>query len=187
MRKKKKIQIIISISILIFVTIFIIYKNSINSEKQAQDDFIFFKFLNQEQNQEEKINKKTNEYKLKISKGTTKIENINLLRTVDQKTLINEKVAPGTKGSFDIILISDIDLEYKIEIIGRNQKPKNLKFSIEKEQEGEIRKNETKTIKINWEWCYEINKNEDMQDTKDGENIKKYNFEILVTGKEKRR
>lgn len=183
MKKKKKVQIISSIAILILIMIFIICKNSLNSNSEPKDDFIFFKFLNQEQNQQEEINKKTNQYKLKISKGETKKENINLLRTVDKETLVNEKVAPGTKGSFEIILVSNIDLEYKIEIIGKNEKPKNLNFLIENGQEGKIGKNEQKTILVNWKWDYEINSKEDKQDTKDGENIKKHNFEIIVTGK----
>ena len=182
--KKKKIQIIVSIiSIFILIMIFAICKNSLNSNYKAKEDFIFFKFLNQEQNLKKEINKKTNEYKIKVSKGQTKKENINLLKTVDKKTLINEKVAPGTRGGFKIKLMSDVDLEYKIEIIEKNEKPKNLKMKIENGQEGKIRKNEPKTILINWKWDYEINSKEDKQDTKDGENIEKHNFEIIVTGK----
>ena len=182
-KKNTKIQIIISIFILILIMIFIICKTSRSGNNEFQEDFIFFKFLNQEQKQKEKINKKTNKYEIKISKGEKKKESINLFKTIDKKTLVNEKVAPGTKGYFEIILISDIDTQYKIEIKKKNKKPKNLKFLIENGQEGKIRKKEPKKILVNWEWCYEINNEENKQDTQDGENIEKYNFEIIVTGK----
>ena len=81
-----------------------------------------------------------------------------------------------------------------MKIESKNDKPKNLNFKIEgkdkkynsleemeNELQGQITKN--KSIIIDWEWKYENNTNENMQDTKDGENLKKYNFTIYVTGK----
>lgn len=41
---------------------------------------------------------------------------------------------------------------------------------------------ENKSIIINWEWKYEENKTQDIEDTKDGENIDKYNFLIYTIG-----
>ena len=46
-----------------------------------------------------------------------------------------------------------------------------------------LEKNKTKKIEINWEWPYEINEKENIQDTKDGKNIEKYAFEICAIGK----
>ncbi len=51
---------------------------------------------------------------------------------------------------------------------------------MEAQLKGKITKH--KNIKINWEWEYEKDKTKDMQDTKDGENIKKFNFEIYAVG-----
>ena len=75
-----------------------------------------------------------------------------------------------------------------------NNKPENLVFQIEgkdrkyekledleKELKGEI--NENKKIVIHWEWEYEKNNLQDIQDTKDGENIKQYNFTIYASGR----
>lgn len=42
----------------------------------------------------------------------------------------------------------------------------------------------TKKIIIHWRWEYETEKAHDIQDTKDGENIKKYNFSIYAIGNE---
>ena len=47
---------------------------------------------------------------------------------------------------------------------------------------GSINENEVKTISINWYWKYDNNSKEDIQDTKDGREIQKYNFEIFVKG-----
>lgn len=51
---------------------------------------------------------------------------------------------------------------------------------MEQELKGEISKN--KRIVIQWEWEYEKSEIGNLQDTKDGENIKQYNFTIYVIG-----
>ena len=91
--------------------------------------------------------------------------------------------------------MSNKDIEYTINFISLNSKPKNLMFEIEGRNEeyqsledlqddliGSINENEVKTISINWYWKYDNNSKEDVQDTKDGREIQKYNFEILVSG-----
>lgn len=98
------------------------------------------------------------------------------------KSLVKEKVAPGTKGNFSINLTSNIDTEYEIKIVAKNEKPKNLIFEI-KEPQGKIRATKSKNIPISWEWKYQINETQDIQDTKDGEKIKDYKFEICTIGK----
>ena len=46
---------------------------------------------------------------------------------------------------------------------------------------GEITEN--KSIVINWQWEYEKNETQNIQDTKDGEKLTKYNFTIFAIGK----
>ena len=115
--------------------------------------------------------------------------------TINKDTLIREKIAPGTKGSFTIQLIANQKMNYQIQFQDKNRKPQNLIFEIEgkdrkyknlKDMEadlqGEVEKN--KNIVINWNWEYEQNEKEDWQDTKDGETIKQYQFTIYAFGKQ---
>ena len=191
MKKRKLNQnITIIILILIFSIILIFtYKIAKETKTQGQDDILFFKLWSngEKQNQiqnsnSENLNKKRAEYNLKVSKNKYEYQEINLLQTIDYKTLVHEKVAPGTKGEFYIIVTSNSTLKYKIDMKAKNQKPQNLKFSILEKQEGTIKRGEQKKIKVMWEWQYETNKIQNKQDTKDGENIKKYEFEICTIG-----
>lgn len=130
-------------------------------------------------------------------------KSINLNETIDKETLVYEKIAPGTKGSFNIVLDSNQDLKYKIEFNSLNDKPKNLSFIALKNNEvlgnsntleelskmltGDIRKNEKINIIINWYWNFESEQkqdNTDIQDTKDSENIRKYEFNVCAIGEE---
>lgn len=187
MKKKDNNSKIISILILIFIIILIsLYSITQKENLNFQDDLIFFKLWSlpkksQEESIEE-INKKTQQYKIKVSNNSVNHKTINLLNTIDTKTLVNEKIAPGTKGNFEIILTSNCTLKYQIELKDKNEKPRNFEFYI-KDIEGEIKEGEKKKIPVQWEWKYEINNAENKQDTKDGENIKQYNFEICIIGK----
>lgn len=174
---RKKIVILI----LIFIIILFILFKILQSEKfNFQEDLIFFKIFGVGKIQEEGNEK--SEYEIEVIKGKSNYKEIELLQTIDIKTLVNEKVAPGTKGSFNVFLTSNSDVDYEVEIIDENNKPKNLKFEIN-EKVGKIEKDEVKKVEINWEWPYEINVEEDLQDTKDGENIDEFNFEICTIGK----
>ena len=181
-RKKIIILILIFIIILLFT-----YKIAKVKNSNFQEDFLFFKLLggrsieNTENIKQNNIDSK-NLGKIKVFKNQKTYQKVNLFQTVDLKTLVNEKIAPGSKGYFYIYLISNSDLEYEIEIISKNEKPKNFEFEIE-EDKGKLEKNKIKKIRINWKWLYEINEEENIQDTKDGENIDKYNFEICTIGK----
>lgn len=68
-------------------------------------------------------------------------------------------------------------MEFKIK--GKDRKYKKIE-EMDNELKGIITKD--KTITIQWEWKYETHKIQDLQDTKDGINIKKYNFAIWVIG-----
>lgn len=182
--KRKIIIVLIISSILIYFIKFI-------PQKYLQNDLIFFKIFNQEKQQN---SKKTNKYKIKVSKDIN-YKTINLLQTVNLKNLINRKIFPGTSGDFEIILTSNSKMKYKIAFRSINEKPENLEFYLENDLRryktleelqgqlnGVIEKGKIKKIKIHWEWKYENNVEGDIQDTKDGEKIKVYNFEIFTIG-----
>ena len=72
--------------------------------------------------------------------------------------------------------------KYEIKIIDKTGKPQNLVFIINNPN-GIIHEGERKKVEINWKWQYEKNIESDNQDTKDGENLEKYEFEICTIGK----
>lgn len=86
-------------------------------------------------------------------------------------------------------------IKYEIKFESKNQKPENLVFKIEgkdkkykelKDMENDLKGEieEDKVIKIIWEWEYESTGIQDKQDTKDGVDIKFYNFLIYAYGEE---
>lgn len=130
-------------------------------------------------------------------------KSIDLSETIDKETLVYEKIAPGTSGSFNILLDSNQNLKYKIEFNSINEKPHNLNFRALRNEEilgeantleelsekltGYINQNEKINITINWYWNYESEENQedtDIQDTKDSENIKRYQFNVCALGEE---
>lgn len=133
------------------------------------------------------------------------VQNVNLLSTYNNETLINNKVAPGTSGSFDIIVDatgSEVGVEYVIQFLNESDKPQNLVFTYDNKQYTTIQEleedligtinandeNKTRTITIGWEWQYqtgesenEINQN-DLIDTNDAKKLENYTFDIYVVG-----
>ena len=109
--------------------------------------------------------------------------------------MVNEKIAPGVEGNFQIVLEANEDINYFITFESNNVKPKNLKFeNIETQEQkecledfgselkGRISKNEKKVITIHWFWQYENTEEENMQDTIDSQNIRDYEFTIYANG-----
>lgn len=197
MKRRKETKIIVSlilIFIIILMSLFLITKSK---NFKFQDDLIFFKIFSQfNMSKAKEESEKTNQYNIKVSKQKRGYQEINLMQTINTKNLINEKIEPGTNGDFEIVLTSNQDLKYQIGFISKNVKPKNLQFyisetgekystleNLQEELKGEIIKNQTIRIRIFWEWKYEVDPKEDEQDTKDGKNIKEYNFEIYTIGK----
>ena len=195
-RKSKKVKYILIIVVIIFIIFFIFKSNRID----FIDDLIFFKLFsnantsdsNQENLNQTKIDLPV--YEFNVSYKSTRFEGVDLLDTVDNKTLVKEKVAPGTKGEFIIRINSNEDMYYEVYFNSINEKPKNLTFiynnnkyqtldELEKDLIGEIRKKETIDIEIKWEWEYKINEREDIQDTLDGEKLVNYNFTIETIGR----
>lgn len=215
MKKKKKIilkLILILILIILFLEIFFL-KGLSNVQKI--DDFLFLKLFSNggslskvTQNSEDysirvEDGKYQKVYNFKIDYRNMDFKSIDLAETIDKKTLIYEKIAPGTSGSFDILLDSNQSLKYKIEFNSINEKPQNLNFKALKNGEilgevntleelsekltGYINQNEKINITINWYWDFESQQDQeitDIQDTKDSENIKRYQFNVCALGEE---
>ena len=189
--------------LIILILIFLIFTFFRLKRTDLMDDFILFKLFSDsnislEKVQKEKLNLNNSKeypiYEFNVSYKKTKLEGINLLDTIDNKTLVKEKVAPGTKGEFIIRINSNEDMYYEVYFNSINEKPKNLTFiynnnkyqtldELEKDLIGEIRKKETIDIEIKWEWEYKINEREDIQDTLDGEKLVNYNFTIETIGR----
>ena len=209
MRKKKQIIIITFIILIMLIFVFKSIKYIF-----LQEDLIFFQLLNSEKKsnnltkndsnvtQEISDSRKLNSKNLSMKQFTfdvefknTKFKDINLYETINQKTLVYEKIAPGTAGNFDIILDSNKKLNYMIQFESKNEKPLNLKFYLSGDETkydtleelddiltGVVSKNEEKVICINWEWCYENDKENNIRDTNDAKEIREYNFLIYVQG-----
>lgn len=139
-----------------------------------------------------------------VNEGSEEIQPIRLASTYNNETLVDNKIAPGTRGSFNINIDgtgSDVGIDYKVKFKSLNQKPTNLKFiyngisynTIEELNDvlaGRIKANEsdkTKTYTIEWEWKYETGTGagiieNDKVDTQNGINILQYDFNVIVTG-----
>lgn len=197
---QKKIKKNISF-IVIFILIIILLKIffSTNLIKNSKiDDYAFLKFFSKGISKQEVNN--IEKYEFNVKYNNINFKSIELLNTVDKEKIIYEKIAPGTSGNFNIILDSNKDLKYKIVFKSINEKPKNLKFIAYREDkiiaetttleelsdylDGNILKNKKVNIKIYWYWDYENNKLADIQDTKDSQKIKKYQFDVYVYGEQ---
>ena len=141
----------------------------------------------------------------KVNGKEDSVQSVNLLSTYHNETLINNKVAPGTKGSFNIVIDatgSEVGVDYEVKFLNETQKPQNLVFihnnqeyatvqELEENLSGTIDANEenkTRTITINWEWQYETGDNEneiaqnDKIDTQNAKDLENYTFDIHVIG-----
>lgn len=144
-------------------------------------------------------------WSFKVNGQKEQVQEIKLVSTYNSETLVNNKIAPGTSGSFNIIIDatgSEVGIKYNIKFAEESNKPQNLKFvyggkeydSIKQlgdELSGTIAANEedkTRTINVQWKWNYEtgssaeqINAN-DIIDTNDAISIANYTFQVIVTG-----
>lgn len=131
------------------------------------------------------------------------IENLKLAKTCDEKTLINGKIAPGTSGSFDLIVNTNdaetgINYQINFENTSEQELPQNLVFTLDGQPwrysdgiAGTINANdETKSVihTINWSWDYETYDDDgntlegDQADTIDGINSFDYSLNITAIG-----
>lgn len=144
-------------------------------------------------------------WKFKVNENEEKMQTIALSSTINNLTLVNGKIAPGTSGSFQINLDAtgtDVGIFYTINFENETEKPTNLKF----EYLGQTYKSldylrnaivgginadsneKTKTITIGWNWNFEtgsteeeIEKNNKL-DTEQSKYITDYSFDVVVTG-----
>ena len=201
-RNKKK-KIIIVLIILLILLIWFLSKSNLNF---FNDDIIFFKnfYSSQSENEKEEENQNSEANILnsdnifKISARNSETRETSLFSNISNETNWNRIIYPGTKGEFSIQLYGQENLNYQIIFQSKNQKPKNLVFN-EKGRDnyyetledlgetlsGNIKKGEVKEVVIEWQWKYETNESGDMQDTKDGNELKEYNFLIIARGEEK--
>ena len=144
-------------------------------------------------------------WNFKVNGQSEQVEEIKLASTCNNETLVDNKIAPGTSGSFDIIVDatgSEVGINYNITFTEEENKPQNLKFTyddveynsieeLESDLSGTIDANEedkTKTLNIKWEWPYETGESpeeiegNDLVDTQDAKKISNYTFNVVVTG-----
>lgn len=129
--------------------------------------------------------------------NTDTVENLRIAQTCDEKTLVNGKIAPGTSGSFDIIVDTtgtEVGVNYNVVFTKSNENtslPTNLKFQLDGTDwnytdgiSGKIDSNSSSkevTHTITWSWDYET-PNGDIADTSDGINSLDCSFNVTATG-----
>lgn len=200
LNNKAKILKLFIIVILVIIVI-VVFNSKINLFQS--DDYIFLKIFQKTTNQPQDTynTKKEENYVFKVGFKSIDIKQIDLIKTVNKNTYVNEKIAPGTSGSFNILLEANKNSKYKINFISVNEKPQNLHFKALKDEEkivkadtleklsekleGNINKKESIKIEIQWYWDFENNKtNSDIQDTEDSKKIKRYQFNLYALGEE---
>lgn len=140
-----------------------------------------------------------------VNGQTASITNLNLAQTYHADTLVANHIAPGTRGSFDIIIDatgSEVGIDYQVNFENETNKPSNMKFYYQENVANSIKELETllkgtisaeaeekvKTMTIEWEWNYvsgttpEEIAHQDIIDTRDGKNLTQYQFDIIITG-----
>lgn len=140
-----------------------------------------------------------------VNGQTATITNLNLANTYHSDTLVENRIAPGTNGSFDIIIDttgSEVGIDYEVKFTNEQSKPQNLQFSYDGHKANTIKeleeflkgtveansKEKIKTMTIEWNWPYETGNvpNEkilaDTKDTQDGKALQQYQFDITITG-----
>lgn len=197
-KNRKTKTVIIILIILLIIGIYFLLKNENNFFK---DDIILFKNFyssinNTKENKDTKEKDSSDNYNIiKISTKKQITKEMSLFSNLNDQMNWNKIIYPGTKGEFSIKLYGQEKLQYEVTFKSKNQKPRNLVFkqngkeyeTLEKlgeDLKGNLQKGEIKNIVIEWEWKYETNEKQDFQDTKDGKEIREYNFEIIAKGSE---
>lgn len=144
-------------------------------------------------------------WNFKVNGQEEQVQTINLQSVYNNATLVENKIAPGTSGNFDIVVDatgSDVGINYTIDFRNEQNKPTNLKFIYNNTEYNSItqltevlsgtingdEENKKKTFPIQWKWQYETGTtNEeilanDIIDTQDAKNISNYTFDVIVSG-----
>lgn len=144
-------------------------------------------------------------WSFKVNENEEKLQTISLKSTINNSSLVNNKIAPGTEGEFQIKLDatgSEVGINYVIKFENESQKPTNLKFTyggktynslknLQQDLTGTINandENKVKAITVGWNWKYETGNtaqeiaSNDLIDTQDAKQMSNYTFDIIVTG-----
>ena len=116
-------------------------------------------------------NAKIARWSFRANNTSTVMEKIQLNNVYNTNILKNKTIAPGTNGSFDIILDAtgaDVAIDYAVTFDNLVNKPTNMKFTygnktsdtlkgLEDVLKGRIALNDarTKTLTIKWSWDYQ--------------------------------
>ena len=130
-------------------------------------------------------------WSFKVNENAEKMQTISLKSTINNSTLVNNKIAPGTAGTFQIKVDAtgaDVGINYNVKFENESKKPTNLKFEYDGKTFNSNDNEKIKTITIAWNWKYEtgstpqeIAKN-DKLDTDEAKQIKNYTFDVIVSG-----
>lgn len=144
-------------------------------------------------------------WSFKVNENEEKLQTISLKSTINNSTLVNNKIAPGTEGEFQIKLDatgSEVGINYVIKFENESQKPTNLKFTydgktynsltdLQQDLTGLINANVEERVKIltvAWNWKYETGNTaqeiaaNDLVDTQNAKQINNYTFDVIVSG-----
>ena len=144
-------------------------------------------------------------WSFKVNENEEKMQTISLKSNINNSTLVNNKIAPGTEGNFQIKIDatgSEVGVNYIIKFEKESNKPTNLKFiynektynslsELQQDLTGIINANEQnkiKTLNIGWKWAYETGNNKqsiennDLIDTKEAKQINDYTFNVIISG-----
>lgn len=179
---------------------------------KAMEDSIFYRFYNFIDLKVLQLNIDNEQEIPKVYKFNVKFKNISkedikLTDSISAEAIAKNKIAPGVKGSFAILIStkkSNVDMKYRVTFEDiTKEKPTNLRFKIRGQEQlysslqelskalkGIIKSNSQKEIIIDWEWLYESGENDssikenDVIDTNEGKSLENYKFKIIVTGEE---
>ena len=124
--------------------------------------------------------------------------NVNLSDTYDPTTLVDGRIAPGTRGSFAVVLnnaTSETSVDFTVLIGAVANKPSNLKLYKDSSYTTEItpgtttitgqlaKKDSTELpVTIYWKWDYYTSSAGDTTDTSDGINAANLTIPITISG-----
>ena len=144
-------------------------------------------------------------WNFKVNENEEKLQTISLKSTINNSSLVNNKIAPGTEGEFQIKLDatgSDVGINYVIKFENESQKPTNLKFTydgktynsltnLQQDLTGIINandENKVKVLTIGWNWKYQTGNTaqeiaaNDLIDTQNAKQMSNYTFDVIVSG-----
>ena len=141
------------------------------------------------------------------------LNDISLINTADNMATANNTIAPGTSGSFGIVIDatgSEVGVDYSVTVSNENSGQSHLQFYLDDgsqnptkynsltalanaELKGTIAANDANkviTLPVAWEWPYEgtgtdlEKKMYDVGDLNIAETISSYSFGLTITGKQ---